>query len=195
MQLMSPTQTDTVLDIGVTRDTTYKESNFFEQFYPHKEQIVCVGTEDGGHLANIYAGLRFIPIQPDQSLPFEDQQFDLVFSNAVIEHVGSQASQKAFLAEACRVGKRVFITTPNRWFPVEHHTSVPLLHYLPKPLYRLIIRRTLLNYWADEQTLNLLTRRDFAGCFPPKYRVEIQYSGLLLGLCSSNLVAYTNLDR
>ena len=66
------------------------------------------------------------------ALPFPDQSFDVVFSNAVIEHVGDVERQRQFVAEALRVGRRVFVTTPNRWFPIEVHTRLPLVHWLPK---------------------------------------------------------------
>lgn len=49
----------------------------------------------------------------------------------MIEHVGSREAQKAFVAELARVAKVVFLTAPNRWFPVEHHTGLPLAHYHP----------------------------------------------------------------
>ena len=66
------------------------------------------------------------------ALPFADGSFDVVFSNAVIEHVGDIDRQRLFVAEALRVGRRVFLTTPNRWFPIEVHTRLPLVHWLPE---------------------------------------------------------------
>src|SRR5207244_1205829 len=138
VMVMKPSEHDSVLDIGVTSDTLFKESNFFEQFYPYKERIVCVGTEDGSHLERQYPGIRFIRVPPGKGLPFSDKRFDIVFSNAVIEHAGNPKEQAAFIKEACRVGERLFITTPNRWFPVEHHTAIPLLHYFPAGIYRSI---------------------------------------------------------
>ena len=191
MQIMQPSPGDTVLDIGVTSDTTFKESNFFEQLYPYKEQIVCVGTENGGHLEQTYPGIKFIQVEPGQSLPFADKQFDLVFSNAVIEHAGNRASQKAFIAEALRIGKRVFITTPNRLFPVETHTALPLLHYLPPRFYRAVLGKTPLKFWSDEQNLNLLTKNSLAGLFPVGCQFEIERVGIGPGLFKSNVVAYT----
>ena len=41
--------------------------------------------------------------------------------------------QRRFVAELCRVAPRVFISTPNRWFPLEVHTRLPLVHWLPEP--------------------------------------------------------------
>ena len=54
-----------------------------------------------------------------------------MFSNAVIEHVGGRAEQRRFVDESLRVAPRAFVTTPNRWFPVEVHTRLPLVHWLP----------------------------------------------------------------
>jgi hypothetical protein len=48
--------------------------------------------------------------------------------------VGRRAEQVAFVQELCRVADRVFVTTPNRWFPVEVHTLLPLVHWLPRDL-------------------------------------------------------------
>src|SRR5262249_55209879 len=149
----------------------FKESNFFEQLYPYKDRIVCVGTEDAGHLAQLYPGLLFVPIEPGHRLPFADAEFDFVFSNAVIEHVGDAGRQRAFVSEACRVGAGVFIATPNRWFPVEHHTGVPLLHYLPPRVYRRILSRTSLRYWSREENLNLLGADGLAALFPDGHTV------------------------
>ena len=66
--------------------------------------------------------------------PFDDGSFDVVFSNAVIEHVGDRERQGQLVREALRVGRRVFLTTPNRWFPVEVHTRLPFVHWLPDEL-------------------------------------------------------------
>jgi len=191
VMVMKPSEHDSVLDIGVTSDTLFKESNFFEQFYPYKERIVCVGTEDGSHLEKQYAGIRFVRILPNEGMPFPDKHFDIVFSNAVVEHAGNSEDQAAFIREACRVGKRVFITTPNRWFPVEHHTAVPLLHYLPKRMYRVILRNTSLTYWSHEENLNLLSRSEFAALFARDYPVTIRHTGIGMQPLKSNLVAYT----
>src|SRR5258708_9809649 len=93
-------------------------------------------------------------------LPFRDHALDVVPSSAVIEHVGSLARQCAFVAECCRVARRaVFITTPNRWFPVEFHTVLPLMHWLPKEIFRALMRRTGRGFFADERNLNLMTAR------------------------------------
>lgn len=187
MEALKPAAETTILDVGVTSDSFHAESNYFEKLYPYPQQITCVGTEDGSHLMREYPGLRYLQVIPGQRLPFEDREFDIVFSNAVLEHVGSREDQGRFVAELLRVSRSFFITTPNRWFPFEHHTGLPFLHYLPPTVFRALIRNTRYRYWADEANLNILTASGMAKLFSASgTRIEIVR---ILGI-GSNLVAY-----
>jgi len=185
---LAPTPTMCVLDVGVTSDTQQQESNYFERFYPYPAQVTVVGTEDGSHLAGQYPGLRYRRIEPGKPLPFATNQFDIVFCNAVLEHTGGRSSQAAFLKEVCRVGKRFFVTTPNRWFPIEHHTGLPFLHFLPTAAYRAILGATSYRYWADEAHLNILTGGALRRMLPPEAKGEVE-TVRLFGL-PSNLIAF-----
>jgi SAM-dependent methyltransferase len=75
------------------------------------------------------------------SLPFPDKSFDIVYSNSVIEHVGSREDQRQFAAEINRVGKRVFVQTPNRWFFLEPHFLAPFVHFFPWPIAKWALPR------------------------------------------------------
>jgi SAM-dependent methyltransferase len=153
---------ETVLDVGATSDRTYSSSNYLEAWYPHKSAITALGLQSAGFLASLYPGLRFVR-GDGVALPFADQSFDVVHASAVIEHVGSLERQIRFLRECSRVARRaVFVTTPNRWFPVEVHTCLPFLHWLPKPAFRGILRSLGLEFFAVEQNLNLLSRSELA---------------------------------
>ncbi|MEP9386213.1 class I SAM-dependent methyltransferase [Mesorhizobium sp. KR9-304] len=128
------TKSDLVLDVGVTSDRSYASSNYFEQFYPWKNKIVAAGIDDARFLEELHPGVRFVHADA-LDLPFEDASFDYVHSSAVLEHVGSFENQRRMIAECARVARKgICLTTPNRWFPVEFHTQLPLLHWLPKPL-------------------------------------------------------------
>lgn len=148
-----------ILDVGVTADLAAQSSNYMENYYPNTHKIIALSNQDISHLASHYPGLTIK--QGDAcALPFDDQSIDVVFSAAVIEHVGKQTTQQLMLAECLRVAKQgVFITTPNRWHPIEVHTLLPLLHWLPKSLHRKILFYLRHDFYAQEQNLNLLDQR------------------------------------
>ena len=83
----------------------------------------------------------------------------MCWSNAVIEHVGSRNDQLYYLMEIKRVSNRAFLTTPNKYFPIEVHTRTPFLHFLPKDLfdrYLCLIAKK----WATGSYMNLLGKTD-----------------------------------
>lgn len=151
---------DTILDIGVTSDRSYAHSNYLEAWYPHKHRITAVGIDDGAaSIEHAYPGIKFVKAD-GRALPFDRGSFDYVHSSAVLEHAGSMVEQTTFLAEAGRVARKgVFLTTPNRWYPVEFHTVMPLVHWLPKPTFRRVLRLMGHDFFAEERNLNLLSRR------------------------------------
>ena len=130
LEVMRPDAATTVLDIGVDEVslgdaggqggcTTH---NFLEERYPWPERLTALGLHDGARFRERYPRIHYV--RGDAcALPFPDASFDVVHSNAVIEHVGGRDRQEAFVREALRVGRRVFVTTPNRWFPIEVHTQ------------------------------------------------------------------------
>jgi hypothetical protein len=151
---------ETLLDVGVTSDQSYDSSNYVEAWYPHKDKITAVGLDDAAFLEQRYPGLVYRRAD-GRRLPFADGSFDVVHSSAVLEHVGSAENQRGFIAELVRVASRVaFFTTPNRWFPVEFHSQLPLVHWLPRPWFRRLLRGTRYDFFAQEENLNLLDRGD-----------------------------------
>lgn len=72
---------------------------------------------------------------------FADQQFDICFSNSVIEHVGTFADQRAMATEVQRVARAIFIQTPNRYFPIEPHFLMPLWQFYPVSIRVALLRR------------------------------------------------------
>lgn len=160
MKKMSPGAEDTVLELGVTSDRSYDHSNYFVQWYPHKAKITACGIDDASFLEAEYPGVKFV--QGDGcALPFADGEFDYVHSSAVLEHVGSRVNQQKFISEMWRVARKgIFLTTPNRWFPIEFHTQLPLVHWLPPKTFRNICIQRGLEFFSREENLNLLGRRE-----------------------------------
>jgi len=130
-------------------------------------------------------------------LPFKKNAFDIVFSNSVIEHVGTRADQQKFAQEIGRVGRCYWVQTPNRGFPIELHLMLPFIHYLPKTWQRSIVERftvwqLLVRPSAEERAfyidhflhqLQLLNKRDLQSLFPEATII----SERLLGFVKSNI--------
>ncbi|HEX9301098.1 MAG TPA: methyltransferase domain-containing protein [Casimicrobiaceae bacterium] len=179
---------DTILDVGVTSDQSYAASNYLEAWYPRKDRITAVGLDDAAFLERLYPGVRFIRAD-GRKLPFADRSFDVVHSSAVLEHIGGAANRRAYVGECARVARKaVFLTTPNRWFPVEFHTVLPFVHWLPKPTFRALMRRTGRAFFADERNLDLLSRRDLSDAVAAIDAFEFGISSVALAGWPSNLL-------
>lgn len=110
------------------------------------------------------------------SLAFGDGSFDIGYSNSVIEHVGTWENQRKFAAEIRRVGGRLWVQTPARWFFIEPHLLAPFLHWLPKDWQRPLLRRLTPWGWITKPTpaqveaflaeVRLLTGAEMQTLFP-----------------------------
>jgi SAM-dependent methyltransferase len=187
MQNLDPKPGDTILDVGVTPDQSLEDSNYLERWYPYPERITATSIEDAGHLEVLHPGLRFVQTSGTR-LPFADRQFDICFSTAVIEHVGSRTDQFNFVKELLRVSKRFFLTTPNRGFPLELHTFLPLIHWLPQNQHQWLLRHFGQDEWSTTENLNLLNKRDLRALFPKE--LDLTISGVRFFGLQSNLVAH-----
>ena len=183
---------ETLLDVGVTSDQTYEASNYIEAWYPYKHRITAVGLDDAAFLGLRYPGVTYQRAD-GRNLPFPSGRFDVVHSSAVLEHLGSFSNQQTFIRELTRVARRaVFMTTPNRWFPIEFHTLLPLVHWLPKPWFRRLLSGTRYEFYSLERNLNLLNRRELLQlCLPLGAHTVSVESLWLLGLPSNLLLTIT----
>ncbi len=170
LELLEPSAGSTVVDVGVTDSGVagaYGTDNFLEASYPWPEQITAVGVTALDRFGAAFPKVRTV-VADGRSLPFANGEFEIGFSNAVVEHVGGRADQRAFVHELCRVTERVFVTTPNRWFPLEVHTLLPIVHWLPRPLQP-----------ASLDEIDLLGPRGFRELFPYPVRVINQGATLV----------------
>lgn len=126
---------------------------------------------------------------------FADGAFDIVFSNSVIEHVGDKTDQQCMANEVQRVGRRYYVQTPNRHFPIEPHFVFPFFQYLPVAWRVWLLQRFNLGWYcktpnyaralAQVTEIRLLTQREFAILFPNAHIVTERYFGL-----AKSFVAY-----
>ena len=179
-----------ILDIGSS--TVENESaNFLEKLYPYPDKITCAGLGGGAEIKAAYPDVSYTRIERGRPLPFPDGAFDIAYSNAVLEHVGNAAARHRFLGEALRVARNVFITVPNRWFPVEHHTGIPLLHFSPT-LFRRALKSTRFGHWADPENLEFLSARLLERECAAWPGARIVHGGLPLSRFSSNVAIVWN---
>lgn len=120
---------------------------------------------------------RFRTIQGDATqLDFPDDSFDVLFSNSVIEHVGTWEKQQVFAQTARRLAPRLWVQTPARCFPIEPHLIAPFVHYLPAKMQRHLLRWCTIWGWLNKPSrqevddflkeVRLLTYREMKELFP-----------------------------
>jgi len=190
---------------------------FFQSLLSHLERPVRIldvgGTETYWKMMELNAGDQvFITLlnltQIDVSFPnvtsiagdaraimAEDASFDVVFSNSVIEHVGTYQDQLQMSKEVRRVGKRYFVQTPNKYFPLEPHFLFPLFQFLPINIRVLLLQNFRLGWFSKTpdkvkareivETIRLLDKREFLSLFPNAQIYEEKIFGM-----TKSFVAY-----
>ena len=127
---------------------------------------------------------------------FEDNSFDLVFSNSVIEHLYTWENQQKMANEIMRVGKKYFIQTPNRKFPIEAHYAIPFAQYLPHNLLYFFLTKTKvsrLQKWDPThakqylEEIRLLDQKEMQQLFPESKIYQEKFMGMIKSICAHNL--------
>lgn len=118
----------------------------------------------------------------------KDQEFDVVFSNSVLQYAWNFSEQQRMADEIQRVGKRYFLQTPNRYFPLEPHFLFPFFQFLPLSMKVWLLMHCDLGSHSrvsDRQkaieivsTRRLLTKREMHFLFPNATLVEEKFLGL-----------------
>ncbi|MDD3161922.1 MAG: methyltransferase domain-containing protein [Bacteroidales bacterium] len=158
IQKFSPQSNSEILDVGFCNCDYSAEANYLEKNHPYPESITALGLESSGTdvFEKLFPKVKVVTYD-GIIFPFAADSFDYVWSNAVLEHVGGEASQIRFVSEMLRVGKKVYFTTPNRYFPFDLHSRLPLVHWLPKKYFDKCLIATG-NRWASGDYMNLLTK-------------------------------------
>lgn len=153
---------------------------------PVRPENVYIADIDADAVRAGHTRYGYMPVVIGESgrLPFRDGYFDIVYCSSVIEHVtvaktevwalrsGAEFQRRArqrqrdFAREIRRLGRQYYVQTPYRHFPVESHSWLPFVAWLPRPWLigtlrianRLWIKRT-------QPDWHLLDQREMAVLF------------------------------
>ncbi len=187
LEELRPGPETTIVDVGVgdtgfdTEPGVALSHNFFEALYPWPERITAVSDVPLPNFAQEFPAISWVTAS-GTDLPFEDDSFDIAFSNAVLEHVGGGKEQRRFVHELCRVAPRVFVSTPNRWFPVELHTLLPLVHWLPRRARDPVFAALRRDAWEG---VELLSRCELVALFPGNVAVNVLESRVTISVVAT----------
>jgi SAM-dependent methyltransferase len=193
-------RTTRILDIGSEDGSNINKVLAGSEYTPSNVVIVDLyraGLKEG-HDRYGYLG---VGIGETGFLPFSDRSFDIVYCSSVIEHVTVPRAklwqyrsgrrfwneawehQKAFANEIRRVGRQYFVQTPNLGFPIESHTWLPAVGYLPRRLLLPVLSITN-KVWvrASEPDFNLLNAGHMKELFPDAAIKREKIAGLTKSL-------------
>jgi len=161
---LNPNPHDFILNVGAGNGL------FLEALYERKDRIIAldIGRVAIQELKEKYPDVICL-IADATALPFKDGSVKIVFSNAVIEHVGSLKLQQKYAEEINRVSGKFFITTPNKYFPFEFHYGLPCYQFVPRSIQKWLFKTFKIGLWYAKNTwedINLLSYRQLKKLFP-----------------------------
>lgn len=158
LSVTQPSTHSTILDVGAAEIEYSPFDNYLEKKYPYPTKLTALSIHLLQEFKERYPEVGAVTYR-GTGFPFKDKSFSIVFSNAVIEHVGYFEEQLQLINEMHRVGEQFYFTTPAKEFPVEMHTNYPLIHWMPKKTFDKIIKWSGKG-WAAGDYMNLLTRKN-----------------------------------
>ena len=179
---------DNVLDIGSTYDDTNPSSNYIIKNLGNYKEYKSISDQ------KIVTDFFNRKLKKSITEDFSNEEItnfksDLVISNATIEHVGSIENQIKMCENIIKLSKKYFIiNTPNRFHPIEFHTKLPLIHWLPKKFYRSILKMIGLKFFSDEKNLNLLSENDLVFIMKKLNQVDFEIKKINFLFFKSNLI-------
>ena len=148
------------LDIGTTNDVKNESSNFIIKNL--KLILNYKAFSNFSIVDSFFSSSTVGSISED----FEDKTLnslrsDIVLSSATIEHVGSYTNQKKMIQNIASLTNKIFfITTPNKNYPIDFHSKLPIVNMLPNNIFRKVLKFFKFDYLSKEENLNLLSLND-----------------------------------
>ena len=183
-----------ILDIGSTNDFSNESSNFLIRNLKNFKIYKSI-SDQKIELPFFSKSLNKSIIDNFTDSELNDFKSDVVISNATIEHVGNLSNQIKMCENIIKLSKKYFIIiTPNRFHPVDFHSKLPLIHWLPKKIHRNILSFIGMKFLSKEENLNLLSHGDLVFIMGrlKQLNYEIKYTSFLF--FKSNLLLFGKKD-
>jgi len=170
-----------ILDIGGSEDFWFNTG-----FY--KEKDIEIWILNLIEIKTTHSNFKSLIGDARDLKQFKDKEFDVIFSNSVIEHLGSYSDQSLMANEVRRLGERYFLQTPNRYFPIEPHFLFPFFQFFPYKLKIWLVTHFNLGWFGkipDENkareiisSIRLLNKKELKILFPESKIKEEKFLGL-----------------
>lgn len=181
-----------ILDVGTTEDENFKSSNFIIKKIKNKKIILKSISNQNIKLKIFDYKLKHSITKDLDKKKIMRMSSDLIVSNATIEHVGSRKKQIQMIKNIIKLTKKVFIIiTPNRYYPIDFHSKIPLIHWFPKKIHRWILKKIGMKDLSKEKNLNILSIKDIESMmrlFNKNIDYKISYIKLLM--IPSNIIIF-----
>ncbi len=164
VQILGIKDSDRVLNLGSGKGYTFEIFNkkndiLGMDIFPKEENLI---KQDN---------FKYLERENDV-LPFKDNEFDVVVSIGVLEHVFPESSFKKTCEEIQRVGKRFAVVVPSYWTLIEPHYSFPFFQHFSLKNQRRLNDFFKLKYVEEKQEvcdfeeIRYLKKRDWKKLFP-----------------------------
>lgn len=138
---LAPGKTLRIADLGGSYD--YWRLIGFDLLEQHDAEVTCINlTKFELHETSRHPRIKTDIGDVRNLANYNDNSFDIVHSNSVVEHVGLWADMESFAREVLRLAPAHFVQTPYAWFPIDpHFPRLPFFHMLPLSTRLMLVRR------------------------------------------------------
>ena len=158
-EFLNDLEINDVLDVGSTEDKKNTSSNYLIKNLGNYKIFKSISDQ---FINSTFFSKTLRKSITDEFTENEIREFrsDVVISNATIEHVGSFENQIKMCQNIIKLSKKYFIIiAPNRFHPIDFHTKIPFLHWLPKKIHRKLLKLFNMEFFSKEENLNLLSEK------------------------------------
>ncbi|MFI5185137.1 MAG: class I SAM-dependent methyltransferase [Chitinophagales bacterium] len=200
--LMKLTDEQKIIDLGGGNGV------HFASCFPYRKNVTIADIDKKDlEYARKEFGFNTMVLDESGILNIKDKDYDVVFCNSVIEHVTVDKSamyqiktnkefseisfnrQRVFANEIDRIGKKYFVQTPYKYFPVESHSWLPVIIVLLPRKAQIAVLKLFNKFWAKKThpDWHLLTVKKMKKLFPNAKIIKEKSFGF-----TKSLIAYKN---